>query len=62
MGKENESYIVMETETQENNNSFGSKAKSFFAQFFLFLVFAGLVFALVMQLIIISAATDVVAN
>jgi hypothetical protein len=54
--------VPMDTETVENPNSFGSRASSFMAQFFLFLVTVGLAVLLVLQLIVIATVEPKAKN
>jgi len=50
--------VPMDTETVENPNSFGNRAGSFIAQFFLFLVTVGLAVLLILQIIIIASSVE----
>ena len=54
-----DSFIPMETETVEDENSAKSKVGSFLKSMLLFLVVVGLVAVLVIQIIIISATSQV---
>lgn len=59
MGKNDDNYVAMDTESVEDTNSAGSRVKRFISQFFLFLVVCFLAFLLVCQIIAISSVSEV---
>lgn len=60
MGKnQDDFYVHMETETQDDTNSVGSRVKRFVSQFFLFLIVCGLTALLICQIITMSSISEV---